>query len=222
MPPFLTVKRETDLVALAAFVLAFTAVAYQVAEYFRGAQVKLFGPEQILIHGDNIDGQDYVRFAARMSFINSGDIGYNAIIGRESLQVQIGGTPYAQTWQSFIHSGSPDGTTLSLGDVEEAVPTPIDGGDATTHETYFAPWPIDCKGVIGSNCNPTANFMTWDSFLKSIKSGDVLKFNLIADIYGKNPQTATCTVAINDALIAQLNAPAKWSAPACEEALSSL
>ena len=106
MPPLLTVKRETDLVALAAFILAFAAVAYQVAEYFRGAQVKLFGPEQILIHGDNIDGQDYVRFATRMSFINSGDIGYNAVIGRELLQVQIGGSPYAQTWQSFIHSGS--------------------------------------------------------------------------------------------------------------------
>lgn len=111
---------------------------------------------------------------------------------------------------------------MSLGDVKEAVPTRIDGGDATTLETYFAPWPIDCKGVTGSNCNPTANFMTWGTFLKSIKSGDVLKFNLIADIYGKNPQTANCTVAINDALIAQLNAPAKWSAPACEEALSSL
>lgn len=75
----------------------------------------------------------------RMSFINSGDIGYNVVIGRESLQVQIGGNPYTQTWQSFIHSSSPDGKSLSLGDSEEAVPTPIDGGDAVAHETYFAP-----------------------------------------------------------------------------------
>jgi len=218
----LTIKRETDLVALAAFILAFAAVAYQVAEYFRGAQVTLFGPEQILIHGDDIDGQTYVRFAARMSFINSGDIGYNAVIGREFLQVQIGGSSYTQTWQSFVHSGSPDGKTLSLGDVEEAVPTPIDGGDAVTHETYFAPWPIDCKGVTGSNCNASANFMTWDAFLRSIKPGDVLKFDLSANIFGKKPQSASCMVAVNETLIAQLTTTAnKWSAPTCEEALSS-
>lgn len=217
----MTIKRETDLVALAAFVLAFAAVAYQVAEYFRGARVTLYGPEQMLIHGDNIDGENYVRFASRMSFINSGDIGYNAVIGRELLQVEIGGKPYTQTWQSFIHSGSPDGKTLSLGDMVEAVPTPVDGGDAISHETYFSPWPIDCKGATGSNCNPTANFMTWDTFLKSIKPGDVLKFTLTADIFGKNPETATCTVDVNDAVIAQLSTPNRWSAPACEEALSS-
>jgi len=90
------------------FVVAFASVAYQVAEYFRGARVQIFPPEQILIHGEkNADGQTYVRYAARMSYINSGDIGYNAVVDRESPQVQIGGRTYRQIWQSFVHSGSP-------------------------------------------------------------------------------------------------------------------
>lgn len=221
--PFLTIKRETDLVALAAFILAFAAVAYQVAEYFHGAQVQLFPPEQILIHGEkSADGQNFVRFAARMSYVNSGDIGYNAVVGRELLQVQIGGRTYRQTWQSFIHSGSADGQALSLGEVVEAAPTPIDGGDALTHETYFAAWPINCKGAAGTDCAPYTNFMTWDSFLGSIKPGDVLKFDLTANIFGKGPQMVTCTVDISDSLIAQLKTTSnQWSAPSCREALSS-
>lgn len=223
MAPFLTIKRETDLIALAAFILAFGAVTYQVTAYFRGANVKLFGPEQILIHGDKYpDGETYVRFAARMSYLNSGDIGYNAVIGHESLQIQIDKGPYRQTWQYFIHSSSPDGQTLSLGDQVEAVPTPINGGDAKSHQTYFAPWPIDCKSTVGSDCRPGANFLPWDTFLNSIKSGDVLKFELIADIFGSKAQMVTCTVDVDDALIAQpKTTPNKWSAPACREALSS-
>jgi hypothetical protein len=223
MAPFLTIKRETDLVALAAFVLAFAAIAYQVAEYFRGAEVQLFPPEQMLIHGEKSSGgQTFVRFAARMSYVNSGDIGYNAVVGRELLQVQIGGKAYSQTWQSFIHSGSADGQVLSLGEVVEAAPTPIDGGDAMTHETYFAPWPIDCKGAAGTDCKPFANFMTWDSFLASIKPGDVLKFDLTASILGKGALLTTCTVDVSDSLIAQLKTTSsQWSAPSCKEALSS-
>ena len=38
---------QSVMAGLARQFLAFTAVAYQVAEYFRGAQVKLFGPEHI-------------------------------------------------------------------------------------------------------------------------------------------------------------------------------
>lgn len=220
--PFLTIKRETDVVALAAFVLAIAAVIYQVSAYFRGAQVTLFGPEQMLIHGDKYpDGQTYVRFATRMSYLNSGDIGYNAVIGRELLRVEISNTVYTQTWAYFIQSSSPDSKTLSLGEQVEAVPTPINGGDSKTHETYFAPWPIDCKGA-GSDCKPEANFMPWDTFLNSIKSGDVLKFQMTTEIYGEKAQTASCTVDVTAELLDQLKTtPNKWGAPACREALSS-
>ncbi len=98
----------------------------------------------MFIHGDKYpDGETYVRFAARMSYLNSGSIGYNAAVGHESLQIQIDKVLYRQTWQYFIYSSCPDGQTLSLGDQVEAVPTPINGGDAKAHETFFAPWPID-------------------------------------------------------------------------------
>lgn len=219
--PFLTIKRETDIVALAAFVLAVAAVIYQVSAYFRGARVTLFGPEQMLIHGDQYPGgETYVRFAARMSYLNSGDIGYNAVVGREFLRVQVSNTAYTQAWEYFIQSNSTDGKTLSLGDQKEAVPTPINGGDSKTHETYFAPWPIDCKGA--SDCKPDANFMLWETFLNSIKSGGVLTFQMTADIYGEKEQTVTCTVDVTAALLDQLRTtPNKWGAPPCREALSS-
>lgn len=159
--PILTIKRETDVVALAAFILALGAVTYQIAAYFRGARTSLFPPEQILIHGEEYpNGHTFVRFAARMAYINSGDIGYNAIIRRESLKAHIGKNDYEQKWQYFIHSdSSADGKTLSLGSQGEAVPTPINGGDAKTHETYFAPWPIDCKSSAARIATPTPT--TW-------------------------------------------------------------
>jgi hypothetical protein len=223
MAPLLTIKRETDLVALAAFILAFAAVGYQVAEYFRGAQVQLFPPEQILMHGEkSADGHSYVRFAARMSYVNSGDIGYNAVVGHESLQVQIGGKTYRQAWQSFIHSSSPDGQTLSLGDILEADPMPIDGGNALTHETYFAPWPVNCKSAVGTACSPDENFLTWEDFLGNMKEGDVLTFALVSNILGGKALTVNCTVDVNGAMLAQMkNSPNQWSAPACQEALAS-
>jgi hypothetical protein len=51
--PLLTVKRETDIVALAAFILAIGAVIYQLSAYFRGAEVKLFPPAAKRCHRSN-------------------------------------------------------------------------------------------------------------------------------------------------------------------------
>jgi hypothetical protein len=221
--PILTIKRETDVVALAAFILALGAVTYQLTAYFRGARARLFPPEQILIHGEEYpNGHTFVRFAARMAYINSGDLGYNAIIRHESLSVQIGQKEYEQKWQYFIHSdSSADGKTLYLGSQEEAVPTPISGGDAKTHETYFAPWPIDCKSTVRADCNPDANYLDWDTFLKSIKLGDVLTFQLTADIDEGKIEIVNCTVDVTHGVIEQLNTTRnKWGTPACREASS--
>jgi hypothetical protein len=64
--------------------------------------------------------------------------------------------------------------------------------------------------------------MPWDTFLNSIKSGDVLKFQMTAEINGEKEQTASRTVDVTAELLDQLKTtPNKWGAPACREALSS-
>ena len=81
--------KKTDVVALAALVLALAGGVFQLYIYLLGAQVILFPPEQILITCYNYNKTEnyglenschkdsYLRFSARMAYVNNGQIGYS-------------------------------------------------------------------------------------------------------------------------------------------------
>src|SRR4051812_40065812 len=193
-----------DLVSIAAFFLGLVASIYSFAGYIRGAVITLFPSEQILIRPHSYGGPEkYVRLGARMAYVNTGQSDRYAIIKREVIRFRLGGAVHEQAWQMFeTFDASESG--LEVVDRIAAHPEVINGGDAISHETYFAPR-SSLKG----------SFLKWNDFLASLKTANELEFELIGEMYESKPVVAKCTVKISKNLINAIESGREF-APACE------
>ncbi len=188
----LKLKRETDIVAPVALVLALGSASFQAWVYFRGPEVQLFPPDGVTIFpSDYPTKRGPLRFETRMAYVNTAEPGYNAILRRETLTFSIAGNSYTQVWNKFVKPYT-EGDKLVLDPDSPAAPLPLTAGSATSHETYFWPKQIICEQTPGT-CNEWANSLDWDTLLKSLKGGvKQIQFDLVAEVYGHDNLTATC------------------------------
>lgn len=217
------IEKKTDILAFAAFLLATASIMSQVYSFFRGADVTLFPPEQIFIIRDNLGTENkpnyHVRFNVRMAYVNTGAVGYNAVIERETLSFTIvktdGSYTYEQAWSSF--------TTFDLikGQYEPferapANPKPINAGSAESHDTYFSPRSIPCEGAKDDCPEKWSNYLKWVDFLTMIKDVNArrIDFMLVGKLYGSDPVNASCTIYITPTLISWLDKDKAYS-PSC-------
>lgn len=213
----LEIERKTDILALAAFLLALGGVVFQTYHFFRGASVTLFSPEQITLVAYRYkapDGPVHLRIASRMAYVNAGQMGYTAVIKRESVRFALTGHVYEQYWQAFTALDA-EGQALKTNFQSDAHPQPIEGGSAVSHETYFAPRTVPCRKE-DSGCRSGRNFLTLDDFVKSVAPGRELKFELRAELYGDKNQQAACTVNLGEDVLRKLREKG-WVAPRCKE-----
>jgi hypothetical protein len=220
----LHINRQTEFIALAAFMLSIGGVMWQVVNIARGAVVRLFPSDQIvLVSADKLDrnypGQpDLLLVVATLSYVNEGNAQQNAIVRREYIHFTIGGRPIEQRWYEFgtadIQGGNPTFTRKS-----ESRPFPVNAGAAESHETLFSAWEVDCDQIAG-RCDPRQNFVTWDDFIKAIKTSNRLTFTTGADVYGKGSVEATCVVRLRDWEIKALEND-RWLAAVCQDVATS-
>jgi hypothetical protein len=219
----LQIDRKTEFIALAAFVLSIGGVLWQLINFARGAVVRLFPSDQItLASADKLErnypGQpDLLMLIATLSYVNEGDTGRNAVIRREYIRFSLAGRAIEQRWYEFgssdIQNGKPTFKRES-----ESRPFPVNAGSAVSHETLFTAWEIDCDQVT-SGCDPRKNFVTWDDFIKAIKSKNEIVFSTASDVYSKGSVEATCVVRLRDWEIKALE-DERWLAAACTDATS--
>lgn len=220
----LRIARKTEIIALVAFILSASGVIWQIYIYTRGAVVRLFPTDQILFTATdtlqrNYAGEDnLLALIATMSYVNDGDAGQNAVVRRENISFSLGSLNVEHRWYEFGTSDVNNGS-LKFKTDSEARPFPVAAASATSHETLFAPWEIDCS-TMGTSCNPAKNFVKWSDFISSIKSNPVITFTTKADVYPSKRITATCTVKLRDWEIAILEKD-KWLPVACIDLDSS-
>jgi hypothetical protein len=218
----LQVGRKTEIIALAAFMLSIGGVLFQVFNYTRGAVVSIFPPDQIVITSTDKLGRRYaeemkrVAFIAAMAYVNDGDIGHNAVIRQERLLVSVGGRKIEHRWYEF-GSSDIEGNNLVFKRESEARPFAINAGSAVSHETLFSPWEVDCAEA-DKGCDPRANYLHWDDFLKAIRATSELSFTTTAirAIRELSITNATCLVRLRQWEIDILE-KSEWLAPACTD-----
>jgi hypothetical protein len=208
------IERKTDIIALTGFVLALAATLHQFSGYLRGPVVKVFPPEQVVIYAQKFGAAntEYVRFTAAMTYVNSGQPGYNAAVKNEAIRYNLTGKWYEQKWQELGSSGSKDNVLLweKSGD---AHPFSIDAGSAESHETAFAPRNVR----VGEREDPTTrsrNYLKWDDFTAGVSGLKEFEFTFVSDIYGQTPVRTKCTVYLTNTLISTLKTR-KWISPSC-------
>ena len=119
----LEIERKTNIIALAAFFLALGGVLFQTIAYFRGPEVNLFPPDQIVLRAQVYppDNQKYMTLIARMAYVNTGQPGYNGTLRREAVRLRLDTQDYEWVWHRFLSTDA-KGTELQLVDKGEARP----------------------------------------------------------------------------------------------------
>ncbi|WP_375589009.1 hypothetical protein ABWH89_18950 [Hoeflea alexandrii] len=136
------IERKTDILALSAFLLSAGGIATQAGlflyVFWRGPVVEMFPPERILIRANDLNRLEdtWVRIGSRMAYTNSGSVGYNTVLRKEIIKLEIDGKIYRQSWQSFETFDYVDDTLVSVKS-EPANPIPVVAGSALAHDTYF-------------------------------------------------------------------------------------
>jgi hypothetical protein len=132
----LRVDRKTEIIALAAFALSISGVLWQVANFARGAVVRLFPSDQVVIASTNALGRSYsgtenlLMFIATMSYVNEGDIGHNAVVRKERIEFSLGDRKAEHQWYEFVSSDVKDGKPEIKKD-GDARPFAVNAGSAT-------------------------------------------------------------------------------------------
>ncbi len=219
----LEISYETSLLTLITFVISIASLAWQIINYFEGAQVKLIATDQITIGSServnfpNRDGGPFVHFIARMSYVNAAATSYNATIRTERLRIKVEGQQvFEYQWFRFVTSDAagPDGADLKVDKITDAHPFPLAAGSSESHETLFQPWQKVCPET-ATQCRTDDNYIDWKTFTGWFANKHVVEFEFLADIYGlQDPVSAKCTVKMSDERFANLVAR-KWASPVC-------
>jgi hypothetical protein len=199
----LRVARKTELIALAAFFLSVTGLLWQIFHYVRGPLVTLFHSDQVVITSFDKVGKNYqdepdlLGLIATFSYVNDGDIGHNAVIRQEYIKFELGNRQIEHQGYLVGKADLEGGRNLAFKDEKVASPFAVMAGSAVSREVLLRPRQVHCDQVT-KDCNPRANFVLWDEFLKAIKLTKEIKLKMGALIYSKAPTEAACEIRLRD------------------------
>lgn len=187
-------------------VLALGALAWNAADWLRGADPVLFAPQQVLICRETQPyGQELVRFGAIAAYVNRAPSGYPATVLREWIALDLAGRRIEQvaqhrvetTWRRIAAGKGPvpipdcdpppPGEPVQLVVVHKGVAAPfqVPGRGSVAHELMFYPHPVDCPpGIAG--CDPEANRIAWADFLARAAAVRSITVTLGADVAGRS------------------------------------
>jgi hypothetical protein len=217
----LHVARKTEVLALAAFVISISGLSWQVFNYTRGAVVRLFPSDQIVLTSTDALGHRYagqvnlLDLIATMSYVNDGDTGHNAIVRRELIRFTLAGRRVEHRWYDFVSSDVVNGKMVP-NRLSEARPFAVNAGSAASHETLFTAWEIDCPAD-DKACDAGVNFVPWDDFLKAIKTSKTIEITTQAEVYSGGTLSASCVIRLRDWEVAFLEKE-QWIAVTCSQA----
>jgi hypothetical protein len=221
-------EHNINIVSLAALILSLVSVGWHALNYWAGPQVIMVAPDHVFIGRSDIVGYGrrklpgarqwpFVHVAARLSYINGASADYGAVIIRERMVLEIGGTLFENYWFQFGDIDIKAGThnEIDFKGRASASAFEIEGGASKTHETLFQPWPIPCPETEGPEC-PYKNYLPWNDFMRMLEDGSTLTIEFYGDTVSKDESVkGVCSVAITPVVIEKLAEDA-WAGPLCK------
>jgi hypothetical protein len=214
---------SVNILAAVSLVLSLGAIVWQVADYFRGAELRLILPDQIVIarsdeagYPNRGGGPAYVHIFGRMSYVNEGAVGYNATIRRERINIHVGTETVEHWWYQTVSADAKgvDGGTLLISKRVDARPFPVPARNSVSHLVLFQPWPNACP-INSSSCTAQSSFLDWKRFLELLENGRKMKVTFFADVFEKSkPLTLTCRVEMSVESYTRLKERG-WGSPVC-------
>lgn len=189
--------------AKVALALGVIATGFEVWELLDRSDPKLLAPEQVLVKPHTYqDGQEYLRVAARLSYLNSGSEKTSSVVEQESVRYTLAGVEREQYWLSnevFVPDES-DSCKLKSISSTDTHPFVVKGQSVVSNITYFTPRP---RRVVDSRTKEEPkhrgfDYLLWSDFLAHMAEQDKVVFVFTAKLLRGNSLEATCQAEIDD------------------------
>lgn len=222
-----TVVPKADVLAAAAFIIAFSTAAYQVVTFLSGSRVTIYHPDTLYILFDTYpNGQVATRFAGQTSFANAGDVNASAVIRDVSVLLRVSpklGGPdtlrMEEHWFSFARLLR-NQSRLEVEPVASAHPEVIAGNSAGSEMVTFSPQVRDCGQFVDAavdRCDLRGDYVSDVEFLNSLAEGSKLIAEFTAHTIGKRQKVhSSCVVAVTSEMLATL-AENEWFGAHCAD-----
>jgi hypothetical protein len=211
----------------AALIGTMFAAGYTAYAWYRGPDLKLLPPEQVIIYGEHYKkgGPPYLRIISRMTYVNDGEPGYSGIVTREWARIYLdekGKLPCIyQRWHEYVNTRLDiENHTVKADKKDDSRPFVITAGSTESHEALFVPYTTGQSEARLCPARGIGNFSTMDEFAKLIdvamKQGGArnMVVELGADIYRKDSLTTRCLIRLDNAFLERIKKTG-WHAPSC-------
>ena len=216
------IEKKTDILAFAAFLLSVSSIMYQVTIYFRGPQVSLGRPREIILYmqqppGTNDIERRRLTFVSTTTYVNSAPPGKNAVVLNQIVNFTLNGKQYNYDWYQFVTlSFKPPSTNemdrKELGVVESKTASPfvVPAGGAEAREIWFGPRfneefinPSDIRREFTSVMNLNKQHIFWS-------------FRFKAEYLNDDNDSELCNVKITSNIIENILTPEiGWASLSC-------
>jgi len=207
------IERKTDILAFAAFVISITGLTYQLYGFFRRPSVVQFAPEQVLFFRVQNWDKWYVHMAARMTYVNKGAEGKNAVVKSERIVFALATKTYELKWQYFGSFQSAGNRLIPPEHPDGAKPVSVKAGETFSEEVHFVPRTLQIINDVNVS-EPFKNFLPWDDFVRELAKLREFDIRIITEFYGLKDQEIDVFVHVTPELIQALSVD-KWDAPSC-------
>src|SRR5690349_9557945 len=201
------VKRDVDVIALAALVISVSVGGWQFYLWTRGPQVRVFPPPSIALYEQlDVSGKPMVRFAARTSYVNRAQEAYGTVIVDESATLELGDLRETERWNGYGSiTSAADGSYQVQWSNELAQPEVLPGDSAVSKFVLFAT-STDPKFCGRVPCDKTTNELRPQELVARDRPGLPLRLTItLTDADGRN-HTASCSRILDAPAVAEMKA----------------
>lgn len=177
---------EAGTVALIALLFGLLNSCYTLLQWTRSSDLLLLPVDQVTVMSiREVDDPPAAAFTTRMAYVNLGPRGKPDIVLRESVRARSGEHEFIHHGHSFELFDERDCKAISR-ESRDAEPVPVDGIDARTHTTLFAP-----RSRRGAP-DPFVDFITLDDLLTILRSDPRLTLTFAAETINDKHLSTTC------------------------------
>lgn len=230
----LTVKRETEILALAAFLLALASSVYAVYSYLIGEEIRIVAVDEVTIF-ENICSQDKsLQFAVPFVYVNKASKDYSGVVLRSGLRLEIvEGVEYTFLGAFIVERTSnkisdvatvdceklPDDEwtalrRLTIRTIGSPKPLIVGGSSAASQELLLSV--VDKSCDYGIDCDKQEFPPRFESFRKRYEGLDVIKLTLFGNVDGEREVSFVCTVKLSPEAKHQLKT-GRWLNLPCDK-----
>ncbi len=197
-----SLSREINVIALIALFLSLSSLGWQAWTLYRGPQVELrIGDRLNLLFESNPTrpGVLFLKVNARLSYVNRGAVGRDAIVTNEILHIFFGERqPYEYRWLHFENLlPDPEDRTAVASDATPAHDFIVPGAGVASHQTTFAAFP----GAPLDDEDARAVVLAWPAFLRLVLEDASVDFVFTGIEIGGTQHSRRCRITVTEEVV---------------------